>query len=150
MKKTVGDLSGAERLVTRVEQLKPGALPLWGKMNPTEMLLHCNATNQSILKWEGKIRKATTRQKLLKFVWLNVNFSFPKNVKGVKKFDMKGLGDSDIFEGERESFIDIVRKFPHRRQPLISPHPFFGPLNTSEWGRVIWKHLDHHLRQFGV
>ncbi len=30
------------------------------------------------------------------------------------------------------------------------PHPFFGNLNSEEWDTLNWKHLDHHLRQFGV
>ncbi|TPW11975.1 MAG: hypothetical protein FD129_1557, partial [bacterium] len=32
----------------------------------------------------------------------------------------------------------------------LEPHPFFGNLNIDEWGRLSWKHLDHHLRQFGA
>jgi hypothetical protein len=30
------------------------------------------------------------------------------------------------------------------------PHPFFGPLAPDEWSILMYKHLDHHLRQFGV
>jgi hypothetical protein len=33
--------------------------------------------------------------------------------------------------------------------PLSTIHPFFGPLTHAGWGRLAWKHLDHHLRQFG-
>lgn len=29
-------------------------------------------------------------------------------------------------------------------------HPAFGPLSGREWDVLSWKHLDHHLRQFGV
>ncbi len=29
-------------------------------------------------------------------------------------------------------------------------HPLFGPLSGEEWGALSWKHLDYHLRQFGV
>jgi LPS sulfotransferase NodH len=30
------------------------------------------------------------------------------------------------------------------------PHSFFGPLTPAEWAELNYKHLDHHLRQFGV
>ena len=30
------------------------------------------------------------------------------------------------------------------------PHSFFGPLTPGEWARLMYKHLDHHLRQFGA
>lgn len=150
MRKTVNDGAEAEKLITRVNRLRIDSMPLWGKMNPVEMLRHCNTTNQAILKWEGKIRKATFRQRLAKFIWMNLMSTFPKNVKGKKIFDMKGLVHEDRFEDERKTFIDLVNNFSGHQQPMISPHPFFGPLNTTEWGNVIWKHLDHHLRQFGV
>lgn len=29
-------------------------------------------------------------------------------------------------------------------------HPAFGPLSPQEWARLGWKHLDHHLVQFGA
>ncbi len=34
--------------------------------------------------------------------------------------------------------------------PTGAVHPFFGPLTHHGWGRLAWKHLDHHLRQFGL
>jgi hypothetical protein len=33
--------------------------------------------------------------------------------------------------------------------PTSAVHPFFGPLDHAGWARLAWKHLDHHLRQFG-
>ena len=30
------------------------------------------------------------------------------------------------------------------------PHPFFGKVTPREWSIGMYKHLDHHLRQFGV
>ena len=47
--------------------------------------------------------------------------------------------------------MELVRAF-HARGPekLAKEHPFFGPLTSAEWDRLQWKHLDHHLRQFGA
>jgi hypothetical protein len=36
------------------------------------------------------------------------------------------------------------------QQTVLQSHPFFGQMSRTEWGRLTWKHLDHHLRQFGV
>jgi hypothetical protein len=30
------------------------------------------------------------------------------------------------------------------------PHTFFGRLTPEEWATLMYKHVDHHLRQFGV
>jgi hypothetical protein len=44
-----------------------------------------------------------------------------------------------------------VRTFQQRGPTALAPeHPFFGPLTATEWDRLQWKHLDHHLRQFGA
>nr|MBI1229688.1 DUF1569 domain-containing protein [Cytophagales bacterium] len=150
MHKTVLDISAAEGLVSRVGLLKVDTVPLWGTMNAAEMLGHCNVTNLSVLKWKGTIRKASVRQGIAKFFWMNVLPKFPRNVRGKKVFDMKGQIASDRFEEERKIFVDLVRKFHSHQHPLTAPHPVFGPLNTAEWGKVIYKHLDHHLRQFGI
>jgi len=29
-------------------------------------------------------------------------------------------------------------------------HTFFGQLTPDEWAQLMYKHLDHHLRQFGA
>lgn len=29
-------------------------------------------------------------------------------------------------------------------------HPLFGQISRQEWGVLMHKHVDHHLRQFGV
>jgi hypothetical protein len=29
-------------------------------------------------------------------------------------------------------------------------HPRFGHLSGPEWGRLMYRHLDHHLTQFGL
>jgi Protein of unknown function (DUF1569). len=30
------------------------------------------------------------------------------------------------------------------------PHYLFGPLTEAQWARWGWRHMDHHLRQFGL
>jgi len=32
----------------------------------------------------------------------------------------------------------------------MSPRCFFGKLSGKEWGELMYKHIDHHLRQFGA
>ncbi|WP_209332765.1 DUF1569 domain-containing protein [Lunatimonas salinarum] len=150
MRKSVLHKESADRLIERVEKLKGTSIPLWGSMTPTEMLRHCNLTNEQILNWEGTIRPATLGQRIVKWFSLYLLPRFPRNVRGPKRYDMKGQVKQALFDEEKRRFISILRKFPHVRKPLYSPHPFFGPLNTREWGLVVYKHLDHHLRQFGA
>ncbi|MFD1127776.1 DUF1569 domain-containing protein [Paenibacillus provencensis] len=32
---------------------------------------------------------------------------------------------------------------------ITNPHPFFGKLTSEEWSIGLYKHLDHHLKEFG-
>jgi hypothetical protein len=56
------------------------------------------------------------------------------------------------FEHERAQLVTAVDSFATRGAACCSrhPHPFFGPLKAEQWAILMYKHVDHHLRQFGV
>ena len=53
--------------------------------------------------------------------------------------------------GEKQALLDVMSRFAGAPadQPL-APSPVFGRLSRRGWGRLMWRHLDHHLRQFGL
>ena len=53
---------------------------------------------------------------------------------------------------ERERLVELLERLGSSGEAALTkaPHPFFGPLTPLEWDRLMWKHLDHHLRQFGA
>ena len=61
----------------------------------------------------------------------------------------RATGDFD-FQDERATLIDLVLRFGSMGAVTPDPHPLFGSLTAEEWDRLMWKHLDHHLRQFGT
>ncbi|MCP3915760.1 MAG: DUF1569 domain-containing protein [bacterium] len=54
------------------------------------------------------------------------------------------------FGRARDRLLELVEQYGEHGVQTREPHPFFGPLTSEEWSRLMWKHLDHHLRQFGV
>jgi len=38
---------------------------------------------------------------------------------------------------------------PAPDEPL-GEHPLFGRMSPRDWGVLLYKHCDHHFRQFGV
>jgi hypothetical protein len=56
------------------------------------------------------------------------------------------------FERERAQLITAIDRFLTKGSACCSqhPHPFFGPLKPQQWAILMYKHVDHHLRQFGV
>lgn len=150
MNKTILDSSAVNEIIERVQNLTASRSPHWGKMTASEMLSHCNMAHQSILKAPKAAKGPSLRQKLFKFWFFHIRKEFPKLARGPKRFDMKGKVDEKVFEEEKSKFIYIVGKFANPETEMAGSHPVFGPLNHKYWGVFVWRHLDHHLRQFGV
>lgn len=137
-------------ILQRIEKLTPQTQPLWGKMNVAQMLARC--TNAA------KLPTAEIKTKRV---------SFPLNILGML-FKSKILGDMPMgknsptakeikvvderdFQAEKANFIAAVKKLGHGEQAVKADmHPFFGKMTPKEWGRINYKHADHHLSQFGV
>ena len=62
------------------------------------------------------------------------------------------MNDDKDFAPERERLVALVKRFAESGRASADGrvHPFFGRLTGDQWGRLSYKHLDHHLRQFGV
>ncbi|MFY7999419.1 MAG: DUF1569 domain-containing protein [Candidatus Kapaibacteriota bacterium] len=143
-----------ERFITRIHALTPRSQALWGKMNVTQMLMHCNIVLRNGLGdvklpkvWIGLIIGNSFKKKIL-------TEGFGKNIptlKGAKMTDIT-IVDEHQFEQERTKIIDLLRRFSSGGLRAIThrPHPFFGKMTQAEWDVFEAKHLDHHLRQFGV
>lgn len=150
MNKTILNPSSVEEIILRIGDLKADQSPLWGKMTATEMLVHCNLAHQSIMKAPLPTEKVKFKQRIFKFIFFRVRKEFPKLARGPKRFDMKGKVDDVLFLEEKSKFVHIVGKFSKLENPMQGAHPAFGPLRNQDWGIFVWRHLDHHLRQFGV
>lgn len=150
MKKNLLNKETASAVINRVQHLSVNAKPKWGIMNATEMLMHCNLCNQQILEEERSMNKTNAKQFLLRIIALYLAPNFTKNLKSEAKNDTKGRIDSTYFDQEKDMFISIIKQFPKVKNELTLTHPAFGNISTNEWGIAAYKHMDHHLRQFGV
>lgn len=150
MKRNLRDSACSQQLIDRIGKLQPGTPPLWGRMTATEMLLHCNRVNEQLLE-SPPVKKGTApKQYIARWLYLYVKPIFPKNIPTPKRNDTKGAIDDAAFEAERNRFIALLSRFPTHAKPISLPHPYFGDLNTNQWGIFGYKHMDHHLRQFGL
>lgn len=151
MKKNLFDHSAIEATISRVLKLDSSSSGRWGSMNVTEMLHHCNLCNEQILEGQSVVPSRTSlKQWFVRLLSLYVVPAFPKNMKGAEENDTKNKVSGDSFETEREKFIGLMLCFDQFRGAVQITHPAFGRLNTRQWGRAAWMHMDHHLRQFGV
>ena len=149
--KNVFDLATTTELSKRINQLNPQTQPLWGKMNVSQMLAHCNVTYE--MAYEDKHPKPNA---LMKFVLKLLVKNTVVNEKPFKKNGQTApaflITDEKNFEAEKNRLVNYIQK----TQQLGRNHfegkesHSFGNLTSSEWNNMFYKHLDHHLSQFGV
>jgi hypothetical protein len=74
---------------------------------------------------------------------------FPKNSPTDRTFI---ITDPRKFEDEKAILIEHIQAFSNGGPHACTrhPNPFFGKLTPDEWARGQYKHIDHHLQQFGV
>lgn len=151
MKKNLFDIAVSNQLVKRSQQLKLASQPLWGSMTPIEMLRHCSEAIHATLKPRPFDTPATVKQKVVKFMMINVIPRLPKGAKAPKHINMQLQPFTlETFESELKNFGKAVETFSTYKEPILNKHPYFGTMSNKHWGIISWMHMDHHLRQFGV
>lgn len=148
--KTLFQREAVDEVLARIEKLQPASQREWGKMDVAQMMAHCSATfdvasGRVVLPrmFIGRVLGPLARPGFTN------DKPFSRNGPTHKTFV---ISDQRDFAREREQLKDRVRRFHAggEEQCTKHPHAFFGALTPQEWGIGMYKHLDHHLRQFGV
>ncbi|MCB9907373.1 MAG: DUF1569 domain-containing protein [Planctomycetes bacterium] len=143
------DADACANMVQRLHSLQPDSKPQWGKMNVCQMLAHCQYPFKTAFG-EMVSKRALIGILLGRFAkrkFIDSDAPFGKNSPTDPNFlDRNANG----FEEQRQAVIDLLHRFQTSGASTKRPHPFFGALTANDWDRLMWKHLDHHLRQFGV
>lgn len=142
--------SDTEEILSRVERLTPDSQRLWGKMDVAQMMAHCS----KLLSIARGLEKPQRRLLGILLGWAVKGSYFgdkpyPKNSPTDKTFIM---ADKKSFEEEKQKLIEHIKAFSSGGPTSCTthPNPFFGNLTPEEWAKGQYKHVDHHLKQFGV
>jgi hypothetical protein len=147
---TIFDPQVYDSVISRIGKLQPASERQWGKMTCSQMLEHTARAAEMALGLRGGKQRLIGRilSPFFRKMFLG-EAPFPKNSPTGPDFVI--TGDPD-FEAARKRLVDLVghlhRSGPEKLDGHV--HGFFGPLTGDEWGRTQFKHIDHHLRQFGV
>jgi hypothetical protein len=148
MKRSLSDPRARQQLADRLERLAPGAKPLWGKMTAPQMVAHLA---DWMLMAKGELKTAPKKRALrfppikqLVIYWL----PFPKGVPTAPELiTRKPLA----WKVERAAVRQHVESWENlNRQTMWPEHPVFGKMTARAWGVLGYRHMDHHLRQFGI
>ena len=145
---SIFDPSSNATIITRINKLTPESQAVWGKMNVAQM---CKHTNEALIVAFGENDvKVNFVFRLLGRMMKNkvFNSEFKKNSPTAKEFIFTDKYD---FETSRNELIKNFSRFAEGHQSIkIVKHPFWGKMNYEDWNKLMWNHVDHHLRQFGV
>ncbi len=137
-------------ILDRINKLSPSSEARWGKMNVAQALAHMTQTFSVPLS-EKKLPRMFIGYILGPFVKAQLYNDKPwkKNLPTAPNFIIR---DERNFENEKQLLLDVVKKFYTAGPAGITkyPHPMFGKFTPEQWGMAMFKHLDHHLTQFGV
>jgi len=137
-----------QNITSRIEALTNNNEAQWGKMTVAQMLNHCQAPLNIMMQKEDYG---------LKPFWL-ITLFFKKSLYNDKPWkknlptaiQLKITTDKD-FSTEKTQLLSLVNELhTHKDKTEWQPHPSFGKFTPEQWGQMQFKHLDHHLKQFGV
>ncbi len=139
-----------EKLVNRIERLTPESQPLWGKMSVAQMMAHCALPYEMDYKNPPKI--GFFLKWMMKLFFKNSMLNdqpYKRNIQTAPPFRMV---DQKDFHREKKRLIALIRAGHAMGEGFYQglPHYALGPLSSDEWSTLLYKHLDHHLRQFGA
>jgi hypothetical protein len=140
-----------DEIKERLRRLRPDSGRQWGTMGPAQMLAHCSA---GIEMAAGEIRPPRALigrviGRAVKRVAFREGEPFRRNSPTSKELVITAAVD---FETEQKRLSGLIDRFAAAGPSGCTDHPhaFFGPLTPNEWAILMYKHLDHHLRQFGA
>lgn len=152
MLSNIFDKNISEKIIDRIQKLESTSQAHWGRMSIDQMLAHCNVPYKYTYEPEQFKKPNVFKKFMLKtFVKGLVVSEKPnqRNGRTAPEFIITGKKDFDV---EKSKLIDNIKK----TQQLGASHfeglenLSFGKMRSQEWNNMFYKHLDHHLTQFGV
>lgn len=137
-------------VLERLGKLRPDSERQWGKMSPGQMMEHTARA----------LEMATGRKPMPQlFLGKAIGWIFKGGFLGEKPFPQNSptgptliIKNEPDFESTRERLKELIDEFHGLGETGTEGniHGFFGPLTGKQWGETQYKHVDHHLRQFGL
>jgi Protein of unknown function (DUF1569) len=150
--KNLFDAAVANQVKTRLRKLEPQSERRWGKMTAAQMLAHCSVSMQwavgEVMPEKGALPVRLLGRVVKPLVFRNDD-PLRKNSPTARSLVVSDKRDLDH---ERERLSGLIDKFVNGGAAgcTKNPHSFFGKMTPEQWAILMYKHLDHHLRQFGV
>lgn len=142
-----------EETKQRILQLHPDSERQWGSMAVAQTLAHCTSAIEmamGVIHAKRAQFPATLLGPLIKPLVFRDDKLMRRNSPSSPEFFSADPTQCE-FQHERSRLVAAIDSFASQGAACCTsyPHPFFGPLKPEQWAILMYKHLDHHLRQFG-
>lgn len=148
--KSLFDKDTLHETLRRIESLTPATQAVWGKMNVSQMMEHCSRA-LDYATGKDKPKRMLLGYLIGGFLKKEYYNDRPvgKNLPTAPKFVVT---DTPDFEVTKQRFTGLVKAFGEGGEAKCTRHPsaFFGHFTPEQHGIGAYKHIDHHLTQFGV
>jgi hypothetical protein len=148
--KNLFEAASATEIRRRIESLRPESQKQWGAMNVAQMMSHCSV-------WFEMAAGLTSSPR--SFIGRIVGGMAKKSILGERPIRRNMPTDKTLIRNDDRNFVEEQRhliewvdRFASEGPQLYKAHAhsFFGPMTPMEWAILGYKHLDHHLKQFGA
>ena len=148
---TIRNDTDRARLIERITKLKGDEKPIWGKMSVNQMVSHLVQSGDLPFVPGFPDKSSFMSRTLIKPLVLYV-LPMPKEIKTSPDMNQQENGRKpQEFSADKELAIKSINKLGTLTENHeCLHHPFFGKMSAKEWAVIAHKHIDHHLRQFGV
>lgn len=139
-----------EEIIARIQSIDTNDQPLWGKMNVAQMLAHC-LKPLTLVMGETFMPRPGFFMRLMGGM-IKKSLISPKPYKRSLPTSPSFLTHEIAFDfsESKQLLLDAVQRFVSKQDSVADfDHPLFGKMSKDEWGFSQYKHLDHHLQQFG-
>jgi hypothetical protein len=140
-----------QETLKRIDSLAENSKPNWGKMSVGQMLSHCSVTYEMVFTDKHKKPNLFLKLILKTFIKKAVvsEKPYPKNGKTSPQFL---ITDKKDFLKEKEPLKNYMKQTQKLGESYFEGKESnsFGKLTAAEWNAMFYKHLNHHLTQFGV
>lgn len=149
--KNLFDPAAAAEVKQRLMTLRPESPQQWGTMTAAQAVAHC-CGGLELAVGDIRPKRALIGRllgRIIKPLALGDDKPMRRNTPTVPEIV---VSDARELDSERRRLIELVDRFSSTGPAGCTrhPHSFFGRLTPQEWAVLMYKHLDHHLRQFGA
>ena len=145
--RTLLDVECRKEVLNRLSGLSPDDKPMWGAMSAPRMVAHVSMQMKCALGIEHEKTRSTVwcfwpLKKLIIYV-----APWPHGLPTAESWKNPERGD---WNGEIEQLKKLINEFSETRDTHEwGIHPILGRLEKKDWGRLSYRHINHHLLQFG-